>query len=196
MLSVNEFHSTPASHRPDTRAKIVYDDAGIYVIFRCEDRFVRCTRTEHQSITSRDSCVEAYLQPKRDYGYLNFEINCCGAMLSYYITDHARVEPGIFAGKRFVPRELVQKVRIGSSLKQAIAVEVAEPLTWTIEYFVPNEVFERFVGKLERPQERRWSGNFFKCADESSHPHWASWNPIGDELNFHDPAYFAPIRFL
>ena len=37
--------------------------------------------------------------------------------------------------------------------------------------------------------------NFFKCADDSSHPHWASWAPIGEALNFHQPQYFAPLRF-
>jgi hypothetical protein len=50
-------------------------------------------------------------------------------------------------------------------------------------------------GKLEAPAHRSWCGNLFKCADESSNPHWASWNPIGEELNFHDPRYFASIRF-
>ena len=78
---------------------------------------------------------------------------------------------------------------------RCVPVEIAEPVEWAVEYFVPNSVFERYVGSLGDPQKRAWRGNFFKCADESSHPHWASWSPIGQELNFHDPAYFAPMRF-
>ena len=35
---------------------------------------------------------------------------------------------------------------------------------------------------------------FFKCGDKTSHPHWASWNPV-DELNFHLPRCFSEIIF-
>lgn len=192
---VESFHSASSVHRPQTESKILYDDAGLYVAFRVRDRYVRCTRTEHQSITSKDSCVELYLQPKPGAGYLNFEMNCGGTMLLFYVTDPTRCDQGIFKGKQVVPRSLLQSVQIHHSLPKVLPVEIAEPVDWTVQYFVPNAVFEKYVGALEPPEKRRWRGNFFKCADESSHPHWASWNPIGDELNFHDPAYFADIRF-
>jgi len=39
-------------------------------------------------------------------------------------------------------------------------------------------------------------GNFFKCGDETSHPHWASWSPISEELNFHRPETFGSIVLL
>jgi len=192
---VTAFHPRSSIHRPETHAKILYDDEGLYVSFKVQDRFVRCTRTEHQSITSKDSCVELYLQPKADKGYLNFEMNCGGAVLLFYVTDPTRCARGIFRGKEVVPSTLLQKLKIHHSLPKTLPVEIREPVEWTVEYFVPNAIFEHYVGALESPQQRRWRGNFFKCADESSHPHWASWNPIGDDLNFHDPAYFAPIRF-
>jgi len=40
-----------------------------------------------------------------------------------------------------------------------------------------------------------WRANCFKCADETSHPHWASWAPIGEALNFHQPQYFGVFHF-
>ena len=49
------------------------------------------------------------------------------------------------------------------------------------------------LGPLEPPAQRRWRGNFYKCADESSHPHWASWRPIGEKLDFHTPEFFGEI---
>ena len=39
-----------------------------------------------------------------------------------------------------------------------------------------------------------WRGNFFKCVEENSHPHWASWSPV-DEFNFHLPQCFGVLRF-
>ena len=55
--------------RPRTRSKVLYDDRGIYVLFRVADRYVRCVRTEHQSHVYRDSCVEFFAQPKPGGGY-------------------------------------------------------------------------------------------------------------------------------
>jgi hypothetical protein len=195
VASVNAFHPLSSLHRPHTRAKILYDDAGLFVRFTVQDNFVRCTRTEHQSITSKDSCVELYVQPKADKGYFNFEMSAIGTMLLFYVTDPTRCARGIFKGKEVVPMSVLSEVKIHHSLPRHVPVEIAEPLEWIVEYFVPNSVFERYVGALGNPEQRFWRGNFFKCADESSHPHWASWNPIGEELNFHDPGYFGSMRF-
>ena len=112
----------------------------------------------------------------------------------YYITDPTRSDRGLKTFEPVAP-EYVSKTRIHHSMPAKIEKEIAEPVEWTVRYFVPNEVFEAYVGPLGAPKDRAWRGNFYKCADESSHPHWASWAPIGEVLNFHVPAYFAPIRF-
>ena len=41
----------------------------------------------------------------------------------------------------------------------------------------------------------RWRANFFKCAENSKHPHWASWSPIGPILKFHQPNRFGELYF-
>jgi len=38
-------------------------------------------------------------------------------------------------------------------------------------------------------------GNFYKCAEDNSHPHWASWASMGGELNFHLPDRFGWFSF-
>ncbi len=151
VASVNAFCPASFDHRPVTEAKVLYDDEGIYVMFRSWDRYVRCTRTEHQSITSRDSCVEVYLKPKADRGYFNFEMNCGGAALMMYITDPTRIQPGIFIGKEFLPPAVMGTMRIYHSLPKVIPIEIAEPVEWMVEYFIPNALFERYVGPLGRP---------------------------------------------
>ena len=173
---------------------MLYDDDGIYVIFRVRDRYVICRNTEPQSPVCKDSCVEAFFQPKPDQGYFNFEINCGGAILLYYVTDPTRFRA---PEKGFVPVEtaLLRKIRIFHVMPRQVLDEITTPVEWTIEYFVPNAVFEAYVGPLGPPAQRQWRGNFFKCADGSSHPHWASWSPIGEALNFHVPEHFAPLRF-
>jgi hypothetical protein len=196
VADVASFHPQSSDHRPTTRAKILHDDEGLYVIFHVADRHVVCTRTENQSLTSKDSCVEIYLQPfPGEKGYFNFEMNCGGALLLFYVIDPTRNNPGIFRYKHIVPESLIDTMRIYHSLPKTLAAEITEPVEWTVEYFVPYSLLEAYVGQLPPPEKRNWRGNFHKCADESSHPHWASWSPIGDELNFHVPKYFAPFQF-
>src|SRR5439155_5584819 len=138
IAKINSFLPESSDHHPNTCAKVLYDDAGLYVLFRAEDRYVICTRSEHQTLTSRDSCVEVYFQPLPDRGYLNFEMNCGGALLLFYVTDPTRVEQGIFKKKEIVPKTLIDTMRIYHSLPKSIAREINEPVTWTLEYFIPN----------------------------------------------------------
>jgi hypothetical protein len=194
IASITHFHAQSSSHRPTAEAKLLYDDFGMYVHFRVRDRYVVCRHTQPQSPVCRDSCVEAFLQPKPDAGYFNFEVNCGGAILLYYITESTRID-GKIQGFRPVETKLLQMIRIFHSMPCEVTPEMESPTEWSVEYFVPNELFEAHVGELEPPQNRRWRGNFYKCADDSSHPHWASWSPIGAALNFHVPAHFASIRF-
>ena len=194
--TLTHFHRAGSDHRPVTQFRMLYDDAGLYVAFDVRDRYALCRRTEDQEMVCRDSCVEAFLQPKRDGGYFNFETNCAGAMLLYYVTDTTRVPGRGFKGAEKVPAELLETIKIATSMPKRQAFEETDrAVEWRVSYFVPNELFERYVGPLEPPAQRRWRGNFYKCADESSHPHWASWRPIGEKLDFHVPEFFGEIRF-
>ncbi|MCH8859253.1 MAG: hypothetical protein IID54_06710 [Proteobacteria bacterium] len=40
-----------------------------------------------------------------------------------------------------------------------------------------------------------WRGNFYKCGDKTSHPHWGMWSPITNRLSFHQPALFGDLVF-
>lgn len=192
---IDNFHPASSEHHPRTQAKIIYDDERLYVIFRVQDRYVICTRTENQSLTSKDSCVEIYFEPVPGQGYFNFEMNCGGALLLFYVTDPTRCAVGIFKEKQILPHSLIDTIGIFHSMPRTIPVEIKEPIEWTVEFFVPYTLFKPYVGDVRPSRGQTWRGNFFKCSVESSHPHWASWNPIGQELNFHLPKHFGRFKF-
>ena len=193
-LDIAHFHAKSSDHRPSTRAKLLYDDMGVYVLFRVADRYVRCAQTQHQSHVYRDSCVEFFVQPKPGAGYFNIEFNCVGTMLLYYMANPPRGPSGKLEGYRELPPEELATIREQHSLPDELPQEIAEPVEWWLEYFVPNALLERYVGPLGAPGQRRWRANFYKCGDETSHPHWASWAPI-ERLDFHQPDHFAPLTF-
>ena len=192
-IEVACFRPESSPHRPRTQVRVLYDAAGIHGIFRVEDRYVRCTRTRYGEEVWKDSCVEFFAQPRPDRGYFNFEFNCGGAFLCSYITDPERVHGGFKAFTR-VPPELGQSIRTCASLPSVVEPERPEAITWTLRFFVPLSLLENYTGPLGELPGRAWRVNFFKCADESSQRHWASWAPV-DALNFHRPACFGSLIF-
>ena len=194
-LEVRHFHPRSSSHRPVTHARLLYDDRHLYVHFHVRDRYVRCVHTTYQSMVSRDSCVEFFLQPDPARGYFNFEFNCGTTLLLYYIEDPTRAEDAPFRKFAKVPASLAGTIQAWSSLPQRVDPEIAQPLDWTLGCSVPFSLFEPWVGRVNNIGGQRWRGNFFKCGDETSHPHWASWSPIGDTLRFHQPERFGLIEF-
>jgi hypothetical protein len=192
-LGITHFRPESSPHRPRTSAKLLHSEAGIHGIFLVHDRYVRCVRTNYFDEVWKDSCVEFFAQPKPDHGYFNFEFNCGGAFLCSYIIDPERTTNGFKAFTK-IPWEVAGQIQIRTSLPQILEKEIAEPTVWTLQFFIPFSLFESFAGKLGSMPGQVWRGNFFKCAEEVSHPHWASWSPV-DEFSFHLPRCFGEIRF-
>lgn len=192
-LEIKSFRRESSAHRPKTFARLLYDDRTIHGIFHVKDQYVRCTRTNYGDEVWKDSCVEFFIQPKADKGYFNFEFNCGGSLLCSYITDPTRTKDGF---KKFVKLspEFGNKIKIRSTLPLKTAPEITKPLDWSLQFSIPFAVLENFVGPLGEVSGQTWRGNFFKCAEEVSHPHWASWSPV-DAFNFHLPRCFGAIHF-
>jgi hypothetical protein len=192
-LEIQNFRPESSDHRPCTRARLLHDAEGIHGIFEVEDRFVRCARTNYLDEVWKDSCVEFFAKPKPEAGYFNFEFNCGGAFLCSYIVNPERTPTG-FKEFAMLPIEIARGIQVRSSLPARIEKEIQEPVLWTLRFFIPFSIFEQYVGALGKIAGQVWRGNFYKCAEEVSHPHWAAWAPV-DELNFHLPRCFGKIRF-
>lgn len=196
-FEIASFHPKSSSHRPRTLVRGLYDADNLYVRFDAQDRYVRCVQTEYQSLVSNDTCVEFFAQPKPDKGYFNFEMNCGGALLLFYIEDPTKPETGSGYFKKYtvIPPEIGSTVRIEHSLPSVVDPEIAESVDWWLIATIPFALMEHYVGPVDRGCGVVWRGNFFKAAPESSHPHWASWSDIGQVLRFHQPDRFGGIRF-
>ncbi|MFA6244673.1 MAG: carbohydrate-binding family 9-like protein [Candidatus Hydrogenedentales bacterium] len=194
ILKIANWYPKDVEHRPDTQVKVLYDSVGLYVMFRVRDQYVRAVNTKYQGPVCTDSCSEFFVQPREDKGYFNFEISCIGTLLLTYIEDPTRIADG-FKKYTIIPEDLGALVKIYPSLKGPITEELTAPTEWTLAYHVPWKLFEAYVGPVGVPSGETWRANFYKCGDKTSHPHWGTWAPIGDQLNFHQPWHFAPIRF-
>jgi hypothetical protein len=190
-LTLEYYMGEEPRHQPKVQAKAAYDDECVCVIWRVEDNYVLARRTKHQQPVCLDSCVEFFFTPggdPKDTGYFNLETSCSGIM---WFAAHI---PGQPEGM-FTPEDLSQ-VTIATSLKGPIDPEIAKPTTWTLEVKFPISLLEKY-GKVQRPAPGvSWRANFYKCADETSHPHWLTWSPVTwPAPAFHIPKYFGILSF-
>ena len=192
-LEIAHFCPESSDHRPRTRARVLYDTKGLFGAFFVEDRYVRCTRTDYMSDVWRDSCVEFFVQPKPGQGYFNFEFNCGGALLCSYVVDPTRTPDG-FADFTRLPEGDGRQVVVYHSLPSVVEPEIAASVTWTLAFFIPFSLLAKYVSPIGPVAGQAWRANFYKCAEDNSHPHWAAWAPV-DELNFHLPRCFGTIAF-
>jgi hypothetical protein len=173
-------------YAPETRFYVLHDGEALYVQFRVKEAYVRSVQTAYQSPVYTDSCVEFFVQPVTGKGYFNLEINAGGTLLVSYIEDPTRV-PGGFARWTPMDRAWGSQVEIRSSLPSVVETEQAAE--WSLKYRIPRALFEQYTGLIT---ELEWRGNFYKCANATSHPHWVSWSPLSAR-NFHLPECFGSL---
>lgn len=191
-LELTEHIRDRPEHFPPTRARLLYDEAGLYVYFQVEDRYVRAVAQNYHDPVCRDSCAEFFFTPSEDLaqGYFNVEINCTGVLLMYHQTgmEENRVDLDIADCRR---------LEISASLPdRKIDPEITDSLTWEIRYRIPYDMLSGYAPVVRPEPGVIWRANFYKCADETSHPHWISWAKI-DHPNphFHLPEFFGTLRF-
>jgi hypothetical protein len=176
---------------PETQLKVAYDNDAVYVIFRVQDRFVRATRTTYQGNVFKDSCVEFFFKPNRDESehYFNLETNCCGTALFAFQT-------GPRQGEIRIPGEEFKAITMAHSLPGPVEPEIADAVTWSIEYRLPLDILKKYCSVDPPAAGVVWKANFFKIADDSSHPHYLTWAPVDrPQPDFHQPRYFGNLVF-
>jgi hypothetical protein len=190
-MTLEYYMGEEPAHQPKVQAKAAYDDHYLYLIWKVEDKYVLAKRTKHQQDVYRDSCVEFFFTPGGDpekQGYYNLETSCTGVKLFGVHIAGSK-------GEKFTAEDLARVVT-ANSLKGPIDPEITTPMTWTPEYKIPLSLLEKFA-KIERPKPGvTWRGNCYKCADDTSHPHWLTWSPVTHaEPSFHLPNYFGRLVF-
>lgn len=190
-LILENYMGDKPSHFPETRVKMRYDKDNIYVIFSVMDKYVKAVAKEINGKVWLDSCVEFFfsLCPDTERGYFNFEANCKGVFLFQYHLANSN-------SSGYISMEDCEKVRIAYSLKRDVEQEIAEPLEWRLEYSIPISVLKKYMKVNEPGPGVSWRANFYKCADQTSHPHWLTWAP-GDypQPKFHLPEFFGRLDF-
>ena len=193
-FSVRNFHEKSSNHRPPVVGKIMHDGDRIAVRFDVDDYYLLAAQVEPMSAVYTDSCVEFFVRPGGEGGYFNFEMNACGVPLVSYVTDWDR-SSGQLAGCQPFTRGDLLSIPRRTVLSEIIKPERVGPVKYTICWVVECGLLRQYRKDVPPLGGNRWTANFYKCADGTSHPHWGSWNRVGPALNFHVPEQFGVLEF-
>lgn len=190
-LTLRHYMGDRPEHFPRTQAKLLYDESSVHVIFRVEDQYVRAVARKHQDAVCLDSCVEFFFTPNEEAesGYFNLEMNCGGTLLFHY-----QVVPR--KGTR-VSDEDLEKIEVAAHLPGCVDPEITDSTIWTVQYRLPVAILDRYADKVVKPGPGVvWRANFYKCGDETSHPHWLTWAEVDrPRPDFHVPESFGRLIF-
>jgi hypothetical protein len=188
---LSNFMGSKPQHFPKTQVKIAYDNNAIYLKFRVEDQFVKAVCDKNQGPVYKDSCVEFFFTPGTNVskGYFNLEMNCGGTMLF-----HHQIVPRKNADE--ISEDDIRQVQVLTSMPKLIDREISEKITWQVSYRIPFSVLDNYHDFAKPQPGTVWRANFYKCADDTSHPHWLTWAPVDHpKPDFHKPEYFGELRF-
>ena len=167
--------------RPTTKCELSSDDEHVRLEFSVSDAYVLGRYQSSEDPVWEDSCVEFFFDPSNglEAGYFNLEISVAGGFLFHYQLA------------RGVAKRVLTGIEVQVTPGKLIESEQEQPLEWRASATIPFSVL-RAVKSCNR---HIWRGNFYKCAESNSHPHWGSWAPIDTPpSDFHRPEFFREIN--
>lgn len=178
---------------PVTSAALLYDSNFLYGCFKVMDKYIVTRATEHMQHVWKDSCVELFFTPGKDIskGYYNLEMNCIGKIyMQHQITKGN--------GVKLIDLNDLNFIKMVTSIEKPVLEEETGEKEWYLIFAYPLEIMGKYHEGFVFPEPGViWRANFNKCADESSNPHWITWNKIDlPQPQFHRPDYFGELQFV
>lgn len=173
-------------YAPKVHFAIAHSGEDILLNYRVEEKLTGAATKRDLGPVWEDSCVEFFIQPNPSDGlYYNIETNCIGALQLCCGLGREGREPA--------PEEVLKAVQRHSSLGSEPFKE-RKVGAWQLSLIVPVGTFWKHDIKSIDGLSAR--GNFYKCGDKLSTPHFLSYAPISTPSpDFHRPEFFVPIVF-
>ena len=166
--------------KPKVSFSIAHNSRSVLLKFFVQEKEIRANVNKLNGTVWEDSCVEFFVAFD-ETGYYNLEFNCLGMV--YAAFGKSRNE------RMQLPEQLLSKIESHTKL-----IKKKDHFYWEIAVVIPTEVFSHHsINSLKGTTGR---GNFYKCGDGLSSPHYLSWENIESGIpDFHLPQFFGEILF-
>ena len=132
-----------------TRARMLWNDEGLYIAFACRDGNMWALFTEEDDPMWSEEVVEVFIDPDGDgLDYLELEVNPLNAVVDLHI---GRVHPDWVSDKDWDILGLETAVQVEGTVNDSTDVDRG----WTVEISIPWAAFEPAIaGARETPGRR------------------------------------------
>lgn len=164
---------------PTTFRMIFCPNSGFHILMHSLEIPDPCRFLSNDEPVHQDSCMEFFADffPEQHRGYVNIETNAAGAMLCMF-------------GATRENRQFTKEI---TTLHPIAKTEISDD-GWRLWLNIPLEFIEALYGTSKFSPGHLIRGNFYKCGDKTSSPHWGSWNWLGDQpIDFHQPETFGSL---
>lgn len=169
-----------------TKIKLLYSDAGIYCLFKCEDKKITATLNGDFLDIYNEDVVEAFFWTDEKMPvYFEYELS----PLNYELPILVPNNKGDFFGWRPWHYEGNRRTRHATHINKENATNSI--ISWTAEVFVPFALLKPMVN-VPPNKGTQWRANFYRIDYDSGTSTW-SWQKT--RTNFHDYEKFGSILF-
>ncbi len=184
--SINTVNWVEYPYCPGASFSIARSATHLFVSFLVSEKSIRAAVTEDNGPVYQDSCVEFFVQIPGQKCYYNFETSCIGVM-------HAAKRMSRSDKVQFPADTMSRIIRYSSLPKEPFEEKFSEEgFKWNVIIGIPFDI----IGLDSSQLPEKIMGNFYKCGDKLSDPHYISWNRIKiSKPDFHRPDYFGEIEF-
>jgi hypothetical protein len=165
---------------PSTKARLLYDEATLYVAFECDDDHLHSTFTKRDEPLWTQDAVEVFIDPRgRGRDYYEIQVSPAGTIFDTLVHSHPRRDDSYDAGAKAA-------VQIRGSLNDESDVDQG----WTVELAVPLTG----LGGAKVDLGVSWRLNMFRLDDRRRGRAFLGWSPPLANTT-HIPARFAKLSF-
>lgn len=169
-------------YQPVVAFDVVRSDTKLYIRYLVRGNSLRALAELDDSPVYLDSCVEFFMKSVDSDKYYNFEFNCIGTCDASFRESREVKESLTPEQYALIQRHSSLEKRTFEEKKGVYSWELIVSIPFVVMGLDPNNLPEKILG------------NFYKCADGTSFPHYLSWNPIDlPKPDFHCPQFFGEI---
>ena len=177
---------TEFPYKPEVKFKMAYCNNNILLKYYVSEENIMAKETRVNGSVYKDSCVELFFSTNKKSTYYNFEFNCVGVPHVAYGKERAN--------RTLIDPEILKLIKVRSSLGNQPFEEKTGGHQWEMMIVIPKECLT--YDKDIVLKGLKANANFYKCGDDTSKPHYVTWNPIGTENpDYHQSAYFGELSF-
>jgi len=173
-----------------TRAKILYSERGLYVLFDCVDDKLSCQRLGENGNLFTQDVVEFFVWPKTDRPiYFEYELSPLDEELVLLVPN----DDGNFFGWLPWHYEGGRRCEHATHIRDGAKEPYSQVTGWSAEAMIP---YELFIGLTAPPQSGdQWRANFYRIDhDHGATPTTWAWSKV-PATNFHDYKNFGQLTF-